>query len=79
MLALTSTATNKVICKNLQTDQKARGIYATENSEKLRHAVSRNIRTSGDIKYLTDDSIYFKHLETAKSIRVHPCQLQPQQ
>ena len=36
----------------------------------MRHAVSRNIRTSGDIKYLTDDSIYFKHLETAKSLEI---------
>ena len=37
---------------------------ACENSEKLRHELSHNIRTSGDIKYLTDHSVNFKNLDS---------------
>ena len=63
--ALTSTPTNKIIYKNLQAIQKAREAFITsKNSEKLRHALSHNIRTSGDIKYLTGDSVYFKRLDS---------------
>ena len=39
--------------KNLETLHKAREAFiASENSEKLRIALSHNIQTSGDIKYL---------------------------
>ena len=38
-------------------------IITSENSAKLRHARSHNIRTSGDIKYLTGDSVYFRRLD----------------
>ena len=38
-------------------------IITSENSAKLRHASSHNIRTSGDIKYLTGDSVYFRRLD----------------
>ena len=63
--ALTSTPINKVICKNLQAIQKAREAFTvTENYEKLRGAHSRNIRTSGVIEYLSEESVYFKHLDS---------------
>ena len=63
--ASTSTPANKIIYKNLQAIQKVREAFiASENSEKLRRAISHNIRTSGDVKYLTGDSVYFKRLDS---------------
>ena len=63
--AITSTPTNKTIIKNLEALHKAREAFiANENSEKLRRALSDNIRTSSDIKYLTGDSAYFKRLSS---------------
>ena len=63
--ALTSTPTNKIIYKNLQAIQKEREAFiASKNSKKLRCALSHNIRTSGDVKYLTGDSVYFKRLDS---------------
>ena len=64
-LVLTFTPRNQVICKNLKAIQKARETFiASENSEKLRRALSHNTRTSGDIKYLTGDYVYFKRLDS---------------
>ena len=63
--AITSTPTNKTIIKNLGALLKAREAFiASENSWNLRRALSHNIRTSGDIKYLTGDSVYFKRLNS---------------
>ena len=63
--ATISTPTNKAIIKNLEALHKAREVFiASEGSEKLRRALSHNIRTSGDIKYLTGDSVYFKRLNS---------------
>ena len=63
--AITLTPTNKNIIKNLEALHKAREAFiASENSEKLRRALSHNIRTSGDIKYLIEDSVYFKKLKS---------------
>ena len=54
---ITSPTTNKTILKNLEALHKAREAFiASENSEKLKRALSQNIRTSVDIKYLTGDS-----------------------
>ena len=67
---LTSTPTNKIIYKNLKAIQKAREAFIpSENSEKLRRALSHNIQTSGDVKYLTGDSVYFKRLDSHSWLR----------
>ena len=59
--ALTSNPSNNTILKNLEALHKAREAFiASENSEKIRRALSHNIRTSGDIKYITGDQIYYK-------------------
>ena len=51
--------------KNLEALHKVREAFiASENSEKLGRALSHNVRTSGDIKYLTGDSVYFKRLNS---------------
>ena len=63
--ALTSTPTNKIIYKNVQAIQKAREAFIpSENSEKLRRALSHNIQTSGGVKYLTGDLVYLKRLDS---------------
>ena len=60
---ITSPPTNKTTMKNLEALQKARKAFsASENYEKLRRALSHNIRTSCDIKYLWGASVYFKRL-----------------
>ena len=33
---------------------------SSENSEKICHALSKNIRTGGDAKYITGDKVYYK-------------------
>ena len=59
--ALTAKPTSKILAKNLEALHKARESFiACENSERIRRALSHNIRTSGDIKYLTGDRVYFK-------------------
>ena len=63
--AITTTPTNKIITRNLQALHKAREAFiASENSEKLKRAFSHNIRTSGDTKYLTGDTVYFKRINS---------------
>ena len=63
--AITSPPTHKTIIKNVEALHKAREAFiASENSEKLRRALSYNITTSGDIKYFTGDSVYFKRLNS---------------
>ena len=37
-----------------------RAFLASESSEKLRRALKHNIRTSGNIKYVTGDKVYYK-------------------
>ena len=47
--AITTTPTNKIITRNLQALHKAREAFiASETSEKLKRALSHNMRTSGD-------------------------------
>ena len=61
--ALTSKLRNKIIAKNLQALHQAREAYvSSENSEMIRRAISYNICTSHDIKYLTIDHVYFKRV-----------------
>ena len=59
--ALTNQPSNKIISDNLCALHKAREAFiASENSEKIRRALSHNTRTFGDIKYFTGDSVYYK-------------------
>ena len=59
--ALTATPSSKAISNNLKALHKAREAFiASENSEKIRKALAHNIRTSGDIKYISWDHVYFK-------------------
>ena len=59
--ALSTESTNKLLSDNLKALHDAREAYiASESSEKIRRALSHNIRTSGDRKYITGDSIFFK-------------------
>ena len=40
---------------------KAREAFiSSENSDKICCALSNNIRTSGDVKYITGDKVYYK-------------------
>ena len=43
-------------------------LFASESSEKIRHALRHNVRTSGETKYFTGDRVYYKRL-TSKSWR----------
>ena len=59
--ALTPVATSKILADNLTVLHKAREAFIqSESSEKLRRALNHNIRTSGDIKYLSGDNVFFK-------------------
>ena len=54
-------ASNKIIRENLNVLHKAREAFIKlENSERLKRAISHNIRTTNDVKYLTGDSVYYK-------------------
>ena len=65
VVALTATSSSKVIPNNLKAIHKAReGFIASENSEKIKRASAHNIRTSGDIKYITGDHVYFKSADS---------------
>lgn len=54
--------TNKIVAKNLKAIHKARETFiANENSEKkVIRALSHNVRSTRDIKYMTGESAYFK-------------------
>ena len=59
--ALTAPITSKSLGENLQALHKAREAFIqSENSDRIRRAISHNTRTSGDTKYITGDSVYYK-------------------
>ena len=61
--ALTNEPTFNIIRQNLQALHKAREAFIqAENSSKIKRALSHNIRTSGDIKYLSGDVVLYKRL-----------------
>ena len=61
--ALDSDTSTRIIRDNLNALHTARQAFiASESSEKLRRALHHNIRSSGDIKYITGDSVYYKRL-----------------
>ena len=52
---------SEIIEDNLQAKKKAREAFIrTESSSRIRRALSHNIRSSEDIKYLTGDKVYYK-------------------
>ena len=63
--ALTRQPTSKIVSNNLDAIHKARESFiSSENSEKIRRTLSRNIRSSGDVKYVTGDSVYYKCIDS---------------
>ena len=59
--AFTPSDTNKVLNDNLITLHEAKEAFiSSENSEKIRSALSTNIRTSGDAKFITGNKVYYK-------------------
>ena len=57
--ALTCQPVSKIVSNNLDAIHRAREAFiVSENSMKIRHALSHNIRTSGDVKYITGDSVH---------------------
>ena len=64
--SLTAPVTSKVLSDHLQAIHKAREAFiACENSDKIRRALTHNVRSSGDVKYVTGDSVYFKRDDTS--------------
>ena len=71
--AFTPSNTNKSLTVNLITLHKAREAFtSSENSETIRLALSNNIRTSGDAKYITRDIVYYKRANDRQYGRVQP-------
>ena len=63
--ALTAAPSSKIISNNLKAIHKAREAFiASGNSEKIRRDLAHDIRTSGDIKYITVDHVYFKRADS---------------
>ena len=59
--SLTAPVTSKTLSEHLQAIHKAREAFIQcENSERIRRALTHNVRSSGDTKYLTGDSVLFK-------------------
>ena len=54
-----------MIKTNLDALHKAREAFIqSEHSERIRRALSHNIRTSGDVKYVTGDQVYYKRKDS---------------
>ena len=61
--AHTPADTSNILVNNLSALHKARQAFiASENAEKIRRALSNNVRTSGDTKYVTGDKVYYKRI-----------------
>ena len=59
--ALTQKNTSQLIRENLNAIHAARTAFiACENDEKIRRALGANIRSSGEIKYVTGDQVFYK-------------------
>ena len=57
----------EIVRNNLNALHKAREEFVRcESSEKLRRALRHNVRSSGDIKYVTGDRVYYKRLNEIK-------------
>ena len=63
--ALTKKASNLIIKENLETLHKAREAFIqSENSEKIKGAITHPVRTSGDFKYINCDTVYYKYKDS---------------
>ena len=63
--ALTRQPISKTVSNNLDAMHKAReAFFSSKNSEKIKQALSDNNRGSGDVKYVTGDSIYYKRIDS---------------
>ena len=63
--ALTCKSVSKIIRSNLDAIHRAREAFiASKNFKKIRRALSHNIRTCGDVKYITGDSVYYKRMNS---------------
>ena len=59
--AITGTKTSQLIRGTLNAIHAARTAFiASENDEKIRRALKSNIRTTGDVKYVTGDKVFYK-------------------
>ena len=59
--AISQVSTSQVIRENLNTLHAARKAFiACENDEKIKRALKANIRSSGEIKYVTGDTVHYK-------------------
>ena len=64
--SLTTPVTSKSLSEHLQAIHKAREAFIQcENSERIRRALTHNVRSSGDIKYITGDSVYYKRNDSS--------------
>ena len=58
---------NDIIRMNLNALHKAREAFMkSESSEKVRRALRHNVRSSGDVKYVTGDRVFYKRLQEKK-------------
>lgn len=63
--ANTSTPISEVVCNNLNNLHSAREAYIkSENSQKLKRAMSHNVRTSNGAKFYTGDQVFYKKDDT---------------
>ena len=59
--ALTQESASETVRRNLEILHSARKAFLeSEHSTRLRRAISNNVRSSGDVKYLTGDDVYYK-------------------
>ena len=63
--ALNESTSSDIVRRNLEALHTARQAFiASESSEKVRRALSHNIRTSAEQKYFTNDKVYYKRLDS---------------
>ena len=65
--ALSTRPTSKIIEENLRAIHNARRAFIeSENNEKIRRSLLHNVRTSGEIKYVTGDCVYYKRNDSSE-------------
>ena len=65
--ALSEETTSEMVRKNLETLHKARQAYiASENCERLKRALSHNLRTTGYKRYFANEKVYYKRMDSKK-------------
>ena len=65
--ALSNKPSSKIIEENLKALHAARCAFIeSENCEKIRRALVHNVRSSGDVKYITGDSVFYKRNDSSE-------------